>query len=191
MTTKLSQIILIRHGESETNKENSHRHLTMAGKQQVTIQAEKLNKLIRLSKSVIVTTDTNRTKETANILAKKLKINEIALRDLEISGFSKFAKSAKSPVRDYFKLLKGVGFSKIVDTPVKCLSQFENILNKFKDTADILILVGHGGILDSIINFHPLFDSNAKMKLPLKYADFIQQKFDNKPQSKLNASIIK
>jgi len=155
----IKRLILIRHGETSSNKADPTRKLTERGIFQIQKSASRISELIRPN-TVILSGNTNRTLQSTRILSKLLNITTITNRpSLQINKFSKFLNNSADPIKSYVEASQLNILPKGVETISQALNRFEKVASPLIKNNSCLIIVGHGGFLDIIIKFHPWFEN--------------------------------
>lgn len=146
-----NKIIVIRHGETEADKTNPTRKLTPLGISQINMAAKKIEKEVKGKIALIVCNNTFRTIQSAQILSRNLGLKFIV---------------AKANLR--IKVVDG----KEVPSRINMARRFLWVVKKY-NYANILIIVGNGGALESFINYQTIYKPSRKISRELKYAEFV------------------
>lgn len=168
-------IILIRHGESEKDKNNPKRGLTSNGISQIKNTAKKLVSLIENKSCLIITTKTKRTRRSAAILSKILKIKvkqtQIGLRVDNFDVIEAKYPKTKNQTFMYFNDYDTNQLESSVPAPNVIANRFLKIAGKLEQ--DLIIFVGHGAALESFVKYQSVFISNKILEKELEYGEFI------------------
>lgn len=170
----LKRIILIRHGESQKDKQNPKRGLTKRGVKQIEDAAISIKKIM-IGNCKIITTDTNRTRQSSIILSKILDLDfETTELNLRVDNFDLIERENKNKsnlVFKYFKTFEDGKLNAKIATPVEILNRFIDLISNYK--CDTIIIVGHSGALESFIVYQDKFIPAMKFKKELEYGEFI------------------
>lgn len=168
-------IIVIRHGESESDKNNPYRRLTPVGKSQIAESAKKIKELMGNSGGQIVTTQTTRTIQTATILSKILEFPVKETRiNLRVENFGiieeRYPKS-KNLTFKYFEDFKNGKLDPTIPAPTQIAGNFLKVIGKFEN--ELIIIVSHGAALESFVLYQSTYKTNKVVNNELNYGEFI------------------
>jgi broad specificity phosphatase PhoE len=165
-------IIIVRHGETTKNKTNSDRGLTLVGRKQMVLSATKIKKLLSpKGKIAIVFGNSRRTMLSANIISTMLNNSVVfSSPNLRLEGFSRFAERLSNPVQRYIESSLNNKLPEYVETPAIAINKFNSVTDSLLSRFDVIIVVSHGGFLDVIAKFHPLFIKANRT--PINYGKF-------------------
>jgi len=190
-----NEFIIMRHGEAESNvkkilsssPENNH-HLTEKGKKEVLFAAKKLKKE---NIDIIISSDILRAKETAAIIKKELKINEVIfdsrLREINFGEWNNqsnnlYEKISKTKYEHFSESApQGETLRQVKERVITAL---KDINNRYKNKK--ILIIGHGdplfvmagaalGLSDKEISLEKKYD--------LKTAEFKKISLKNYPLS--------
>lgn len=172
MKNKLPKtLILIRHAESEKNKNNPLRSLTSRGKLQAQKAATALSLLVSGSVEIISTT-TPRTMETGKILSKILTVPfDKTFENLRVENINELGNSSENLTLIYFKKYKENSLPKNLPTPSEIVRRFIKAISQIE--CDTLIIVGHSGALETFASFQKNYKFNGPISDELNYAEFL------------------
>ncbi|MDP2934237.1 MAG: histidine phosphatase family protein [bacterium] len=157
---KLNNIyFLLRHGQARSNKynfvscwpEKVYNPLTEKGLREIKTVAVKLKKE---KIDLIFASDLLRTKQTAEIIAKKLGLNTIFDKKLREIEFGKFNGGSGEKWEDFFETIrnkksgKSYGMENYKDVRKKAKTFIEKINKKYKNKK--ILIVSHGCVLFSL-----------------------------------------
>lgn len=159
-------IIFIRHGNTDKSDRSSERHLTMEGKLNIELKAKEILQKLELEDVLIITSDTNRAKETGEIIADKLNTGNLVTRDIRIKGLGQIAenldslkKQNKSLVEYYFSL---GGYANLgIESPEDFVLRIEKIIKEFRGY-DCLFFVTHEISLEVFVSLTKSFKAVYK-----------------------------
>lgn len=170
----IKTIILVRHGETEKDKNNPNRKITLNGKSQIKQTALEIQKLIS-GNGIIVTTKTKRTRMSSkiikNILDLKIKQTQISLRVDNFDLIEKKYKNEKNIVFKYFEDFKKNNLNPKISSPIEIAGRFLRIIGGLEK--DFIIFVGHGGALESFALFQNAYKPIVPTTKDLGYGKFI------------------
>lgn len=172
----LKNIILVRHGETEKNKNNPNRKLTKKGVQQMKETANKVNLLVKNSNSIILCSSTKRAIESAKILSKILEVpyrhEKTSLRVENIKILEEKYQQKTNVTFLYFKCFENAELPEEISSPVVVAQRFLKVVKKVKIKNQIII-VGHGSALETFALFQNEFIPNKRIRKELKYGEFV------------------
>ncbi len=171
----LETIVLIRHGESQKDKSNPDRKLTIKGRKQVASAAKAIASIADNGKIKIICTNTTRTTESAQIFSKIMKLNfETIQVNLRVKNIEKLKTGNTEDLTfKYFKMFDKNNLPEEVTSPILLARRFLRITLRFNNFYKTLILVGHAGGLESIANYQKVFLPSQPIKKELGYGEFI------------------
>lgn len=168
-------LILLRHGQSEADKNNPKRKLTPVGKTQIKRAARSIRLLIDGKKSLIITTQTTRTRKSARILSKILGVQVRETRlELRVKNFDlieKKFKKVKNLSRLYLNDFSSGNLDKRVSKPTQIVANFLKLLGRLDQ--EIAIIVGHGAALETFALYQTQFRLTVPYITDLRYGEFI------------------
>lgn len=149
----MKQVILIRHGETEKDKSNPSRGLTSKGVKQILDSALHIGPLLKGSVAIICS-KTPRARQTADIIAKQLQIENVSVHDLRIQGAKNIEEtimknnSTSRPAKVYLTQIKN--YEKYqVESPAELSKRWTQILTK--TLVQTVIVVGHEASLEAFL----------------------------------------
>lgn len=150
----ITKIVLIRHGESEANRKiqsdigcwfELEDHLTSRGKEQINNLYSELEKM---QISSIFCSDTNRAKESAELIAKKLGLAAVIDENIDEHKISKKILTEKQLLQLYDSWKKGEDLMIEDSENIKKFSErISNELNKYVKIKKNILLVTHNGFI--------------------------------------------
>lgn len=167
------KIILIRHGESQKNKEDPLRRLTVLGIKEIRQTAKRIQPLVENKKCRIVSTSTPRATESAQILSQELGIKfNNSFADLRVENIKELTTKRNGLTWEYFQAFKEKRLPKQIPPPNVIAKRFLEAASKFKKQ-EILIFIGHSGALEAFALFQKKFEPTTKLKKELEYGEHI------------------
>lgn len=167
-----NKIILIRHGESEKDKENPLRQLTENGKRQIAEAGAVLKKLIGTGSAEIIASTTPRAVQSASLLSKILNIRfEKKFSNLRIENIEQVSKDRDNLTFKYSEAFKKKTLPFKVPSPRAMVRRFLDAVAT--SDSDTVIIVGHSGALEAFANYQQIFLPEKKLEGELKYGEFI------------------
>lgn len=166
------QIILIRHGESEKDKNNPLRQLTENGKKQIANAGAVLKNLMDTPDAEIISTTAPRAVQSAQILAQKLGVPfKKRFANLRVENIELISANPDNLTFKYFSAFEAGVLPKRVPSPRAIVRRFLKAVDT--SNARILIIVGHSGALESFANYQDLFSPDKRLKRELRYGEFV------------------
>ncbi len=149
-------IVLVRHGETSSNKEFDKRGLTDEGIERTLLLSSKIKRFLKGS-SMMFCSNRVRSISTAEILARNLNIGFIKSDEFIIQGKKNISDMIRKsrllgikPAKTYIEL-EGYDSYKI-EAPIDLACRWSEILSGY-DRFDFIIIVGHEGGLDAFMRF--------------------------------------
>ncbi len=171
----LNTIILIRHGETEANKENPSRGLTSRGRKQVIKTAIAIQKSI-VGPCKIISTSTQRARESSRVISERLNIPIAAeFENLRVENIQEIGtkRNYKDLTALYFHLFSESKLPKIIPTPLEMAKRFLLAISSLVENPFTIIVVGHSAALESFANYQTKYLPTQKIKGELKYGQFV------------------
>lgn len=168
-----NKIILLRHGESEKDKENPLRGLTEKGKKQIAETGTVLKKLTSNQSVEIISSTTPRAVQTAEIIAKALEAPFTKrFCNLRIENIEQVSGDQENLTARYFEAFaKRKALPSKVPSPRAMVRRFLDAVDT--SNAEVVIIAGHSGALEAFAGFQTIFTSEKKLERELKYGEFI------------------
>ncbi len=167
-----NKIILIRHGESEKDKNNPLRGLTEKGKKQIAETGVVLKKLAANQSVEIISSTTPRAVQTAEILAKALEAPFTKrFCNLRVENIEQISNDRENLTARYFEAFAKKILPSKVPSPRAMVRRFLDAVDV--SSAEIVIIAGHSGALEAFANYQTIFTSEKKLERELKYGEFI------------------
>ncbi len=171
----MKKLILVRHGQTTSNKSNPDRGLSPRGVKQVINLASKLRSSIIIPAAIIYST-TKRASQTAHILGRYLSITDISPAPIRIKNVDNIAliikhqqKQGITPAQAYLSLGNYKKYG--VESPAQLAKRWLNIIKPIK--AQTIILVSHEASLDAFLRFQYRFRLNqTSFDQFFDYADY-------------------
>ncbi len=174
--------IVVRHGETSSNKKDPKRGLVLEGYKQMKNAAKQIKKEADLADAIIIANGIRRSKLSATLLADELNIPVIISSRFMIKMLKKDTArnllinnpDDLSPGVYYLELAKkGQLENKLFYTPSEILTRFKKNLQLFKNKKT-LIFVGHEGSLDTFLKFQNIYKNVSKKdKKAIAYGEVI------------------
>ncbi len=172
----LQKIILIRHGESEKDKNKPLRGITPRGKYQMEKTAKNIHSLVRSKSCEIISTKTIRTKQSAEILSGVIQVPfQISGNNLRVENIKSLSiniNSKKDLTFHYFDKYRKALLPAKIPPPTTIAKRFLRVVKKFKK-AEVLIIVGHSGALEAFALYQDVFKPQKQIQKELNYGEFI------------------
>lgn len=162
----MKTIIFIRHGNTDKSDRSPERHLTRTGKLNIMQKAKEISQRLEIKNVLVITSDTNRAKETGEIIADKLNTGNLVTRDVRIKGLGQIAenldnlkKQNKSLVEYYLSLSEYTEFG--IESPENFVLRIEKIVKEFRGY-DCLFFVTHEISLEVFVSLAKSFKAVYK-----------------------------
>lgn len=137
----MKHLILIRHGQTETNKFNNERQLTKSGRETIQHKALELGKFV-VGDIAIIHSPTLRAIQTAQILHSNFNYSALFQEELRILNANNI-----SSAKIYLELDDYKKYS--VESPVELFERFDNIMKKYSQNT--IVIVSHEGTLEAFL----------------------------------------
>lgn len=169
-----NKVFVIRHGESEKNKLDPKRGLTLRGKRQMRLLGKRLLAELDERKILIVTTDQYRTTESVKFFIGPRKVKVKINPDLRVANLGELTTN-KPPDLDltfyYFSLFETNSLPITIQSPKKVANRFLKEVDKNYET---IIFIGHSGAIESFVNYQKVYIPAKKLNQELKYAEVVE-----------------
>lgn len=169
----INKIILIRHGESEKDKTNPNRNITTKGIKQIRLSSIKIKRVIKNENSLIICSNTLRTKNSGQIISEKLGLDLVVSKsNLRVQNIQLLERKKRVLLLDYFESFQKGTLPKSIPSPIKVANRFLMLVKKYSKY-ESLIIVGNSGGLESFITYQKKFIPDSPFKRELKYGEFV------------------
>lgn len=174
----MENIILIRHGKTGEDKTDSKRALTKEGEIKIDKVGVVLSRIFKDEEFLILTTDTYRAIQTANILAKSMFIKKIVKADLRILNLDNLKSIIQSnekkrirPAKTYLSIPDNKLKKLEVETSDQVFNRWTKLIKDFK--AKNVIIVSHECSLEAFLSKQKGYTVIRKsFKKYFNYGDF-------------------
>lgn len=166
----ITQVVIIRHGQSEKDKRNPNRGITEVGKSQIKSAAQALKVLAKGKRVVLIASNTPRAQQSAGILSKALTADILTFPKLRVENLDLLSEDPDKLFNLYFKSFEEGELPKAVLSPKEMAGEFLNIIGGIKGY-DMGIIVGHSVALEAFANYQQIFLPGEKVD-ELGYGEF-------------------
>lgn len=173
-----NKVILLRHGETTSDKNNPKRGLTDYGQKQIKAAGQKIKKVVGSQKTIVIAANTKRALQSAIILANGLNLPLAKIRpNLRIKNIEMLKKyfeiyPKKDLTQIYFELDKKNQLPDMVEKPDRLVSRFKKIINLTK-SFPVIIIVGHAGAIETFAKYQEEYRPKTLVKKEVSYGQFI------------------
>ena len=173
--SNIQKILLIRHGETEKDESNPSRGLTEKGISQIRLVSKVIRPFIS-SNTQILSSDTNRAKQTAQIIGETLSIKDLHILPLRIVGAENIREivweNEKRKIRPTKTYLSLENYKELnIESPIELAKRWTKELNSIN--AKTLIVVGHEASLEAFLYNQKVFKLVCKsFKTYFDYGDW-------------------
>lgn len=148
----MEKIILVRHGETQKNKNNPDRVLTQNGFDQIRECARQIRKIIHEDSCVIFSAKNLRSVQSALILSEEIGVHiSPNFLHLSLGMISKLGDTEEERFMRYQILADDGLLPEGISSPERILEKFSRYISKVNKR--VIIFVGNGGILDVLLRY--------------------------------------